>query len=78
MGDNAAAVSGFRSRLVDSDADVRRAVRVLLVDHAQRVLLFRLRNPDTGVVFWLAPGGSVEDARAAARREVYEETGHAI
>ena len=44
----------------------------------ERVLLFRSRQPDGGVVFWFPPGGGIEageDAPAAARREVGEETG---
>ena len=63
---------------MDVDPGVRRAVRVLLVDDSERVLLLRSQHPDSGVVFWLAPGGGIdagEDAPAAARREVREETG---
>lgn len=53
-------------------------MRVLLVDDVERVLLFRSRRPDSGVVFWFPPGGGIEageDAPAAARREGGEETG---
>ena len=56
----------------------RRAVRVLLLDQADRVLLFRSERPDTGAPFWFPPGGGLEgdeDLHTAARRELYEETG---
>jgi 8-oxo-dGTP pyrophosphatase MutT (NUDIX family) len=48
---------------------------VLLVDHEGRVLLFR---GEARRVFWFPPGGEIEpgeDPRAAAVREVREETG---
>jgi 8-oxo-dGTP pyrophosphatase MutT (NUDIX family) len=57
---------------------VRHAVRVLLVDDEHRVLLFAATDPDTGAPFWSPPGGGIEageDARAAAARELREETG---
>jgi ADP-ribose pyrophosphatase YjhB (NUDIX family) len=53
-------------------------VRVLLLDEEDRVLLFRGREPDTGAAFWFPAGGGVEDGedvRAAAVRELAEETG---
>lgn len=55
----------------------RRAGRVLLVDAAQRTLLFQ--HPDhLGNVGWIVPGGGLEDGESfeeAALREVHEETG---
>jgi ADP-ribose pyrophosphatase YjhB (NUDIX family) len=56
---------------------MRPTARVLLVDGADRVLLFRSVN-EAGQAFWFPPRGGVEpgeDAPAAARREVREETG---
>lgn len=56
----------------------RPAARVLLLDPAGRVLLFRFVTADTGYAWWATPGGRVEPGEtpeAAARREVFEETG---
>ena len=58
----------------------RRAMRVLLVDDADRLLLFHDSDPGLSPVprWWITPGGGVdpgeEDTEAAAR-EVFEETG---
>jgi 8-oxo-dGTP pyrophosphatase MutT (NUDIX family) len=57
---------------------VRHAVRVLLLDDHDRLLLFRGQNPETGAVFWFPAGGEVEEGESAhetATREVAEETG---
>jgi 8-oxo-dGTP pyrophosphatase MutT (NUDIX family) len=57
---------------------LRNAVRVLLLDARDRLLLFRSEQPDTGAAFWFPAGGGLkndEDVRAAAIREVAEETG---
>jgi 8-oxo-dGTP pyrophosphatase MutT (NUDIX family) len=56
---------------------VRRAARVLVVDDAERVLLFRFRFGGRSP-FWATPGGECdpgETFEAAARRELREETG---
>lgn len=60
----------------------RRSARVLLLDDAGRILLFRFRTrePDPGH-YWLTPGGGVGDGeplREAAARELREETGLAV
>src|SRR4051812_11169853 len=60
------------------EPQVRHAVRVLLLDDQERLLLFRAERPETGVAFWFPAGGGLEeheDVRAAAVREVAEETG---
>jgi 8-oxo-dGTP pyrophosphatase MutT (NUDIX family) len=57
---------------------VRHAVRVLMIDEAERVLLARAVHAETGGAFWFPPGGGLEpgeDVVAAAAREVAEETG---
>lgn len=62
---------------------VRTAGRVLLLDGQGRVLLFRgfdPARPDAGS-WWFTVGGGVEDGestRAAAARELFEETGLAV
>ena len=55
----------------------RPAARILLVDGAGRVLLFRFTAPDRPP-FWVTPGGALdpgEDYETAARRELREEVG---
>lgn len=57
---------------------LRHAVRVLLLDEEDRVLLLHSIDPQSGRAFWFPPGGGNEgneDERAAAMREVAEETG---
>lgn len=56
----------------------RRAVRVVCVDNANRVLLMHWRDPVTSDLLWEPPGGRIEDGEApvdTARRELVEETG---
>ncbi|GMQ85818.1 MAG: NUDIX hydrolase [Acidimicrobiia bacterium] len=56
----------------------RDAARVLLIDDRERALLFRYHNPFQGHTFWVPPGGGLdagENHRAAAVRELAEETG---
>jgi 8-oxo-dGTP pyrophosphatase MutT (NUDIX family) len=55
----------------------RPAIRALVVDRDQRVLLVRFRNA-FGDVWWATPGGAVEAGETAAealRRELREEAG---
>ena len=55
----------------------RPAARILLVDARGRVLLFRF-TVEGRPPFWVTPGGAVdpgESYEAAARRELFEETG---
>ena len=55
----------------------RPAARILLLDPAGRVLLFRF-DPADRPPFWCTPGGALdpgEEYEAAARRELLEETG---
>lgn len=54
----------------------RPAARILLLDEADRVLLFRF-DPSDRPPFWCTPGGAVDPGESyeqAARRELREET----
>ena len=56
---------------------IRRAARVMLLDGAGRLLLFRFTAPGR-TPFWATAGGECdphEDFSDAARRELFEETG---
>ena len=60
------------------DPERRRAVRALVVDADDRVLLVRFVNPATGLAWWATPGGGIEDGEThehALRRELVEEIG---
>ena len=61
-----------------SESAVRTAGRVLVIDPEHRVLLLRIQEPGAERSFWITPGGGVEPGetpRAAATRELCEETG---
>lgn len=56
----------------------RPAARILLVDGAGRILLFRFTPEDGRAPFWCTVGGAVDPGESyaeAARRELFEETG---
>ena len=56
----------------------REAVRALIVTPDARTLLMRIRSPNTGVAFWILPGGGLEPGESDAdglRRELREELG---
>ena len=56
----------------------RFAARVVLLDEADRTLLFKLRNARSGTEWWATPGGGLnpgEKSVDGARRELAEETG---
>jgi 8-oxo-dGTP pyrophosphatase MutT (NUDIX family) len=55
----------------------RRAVRIVCLDEADRVLLLDWQDPFSGARIWEPPGGGIEHGEnpiEAARRELTEET----
>ena len=70
----------MNARMTDdqrSQAGTRFAARVILLDRSQRILLLHARS-DHEALFWLMPGGGLEDGESfaeAAHREAREETG---
>ena len=60
---------------------IRAASRIIVIDPADRILLFRFvytRGPIAGADYWAPPGGEVEPGETyeqAAIRELHEETG---
>jgi 8-oxo-dGTP pyrophosphatase MutT (NUDIX family) len=64
--------------VVKDEVTHRTAVRIILVDPAEKVLLIGSRNSDDGRVVWIMPGGGIEEGESvheAAARELFEETG---
>ena len=64
----------------ETELPERLAGRVIAIDPAGRVLLFRYDDPPPKGLHWATPGGGLEDGEdfhAAARRELREETGWA-
>jgi len=63
----------------DPPSAVRRVARLLVIDPARSLLLVRYEDaPPASRSYWVPPGGAVETGetlRAAARRELIEETG---
>lgn len=67
--------------LAMADPQLRYAVRAIVLDDANRVLLCRFDLPTQAVVVWATPGGGVEHEETqleALRRELHEEIGLAL
>lgn len=57
---------------------IRMAARVILLDEQDRILLFRWEDERLDKPIWITPGGGIKEGetpKAAARRELSEETG---
>ena len=64
-----------------ANPNLRHAVRAVVLDDKDRVLLCRFDLPTQGVVVWAAPGGGIEVAESplqALERELDEEIGLAL
>lgn len=71
-------LAAFRALRVWIEPVRRRAVRALILDAGERVLLFRFENPASREAWWATPGGGVEGGEsdeATLRRELAEECG---
>jgi 8-oxo-dGTP pyrophosphatase MutT (NUDIX family) len=78
-------INGERGRFVVMTPDQRprkerQAVRVIMIDDHDRVLLFQDTDPGCpGVSWWVTPGGGIDPGETetdAAVRELAEETGY--
>ena len=68
----------FRELRTWIEPELRRAVRAIVLDDEDRVLLCEFTNRVTGARWWGTPGGGIEAGEsdeAALRRELLEETG---
>jgi 8-oxo-dGTP pyrophosphatase MutT (NUDIX family) len=65
-----------------SSVSLRHAVRAIVLDEEDRILLCRFAIPEpAGTVVWAPPGGGIEHGEtplAALRRELHEEIGLAV
>ncbi|GAB3572456.1 NUDIX hydrolase [Amycolatopsis endophytica] len=60
---------------------VRHAVRAIMLDDDDRILLCRMALGPPGACLWITPGGGIEDGESkseALRRELLEETGFVL
>jgi TDG/mug DNA glycosylase family protein len=68
----------FRGLRAWLQPEPREAVRAVVLDAAQRVLLVRIQHPVSGESWWITPGGGVDPGESeedALRRELREEVG---
>ena len=64
--------------MTEPQLPLRQAVRALMIDHADRVLMIKLHLERNGWTGWILPGGGIENdenTETALRRELLEETG---
>ncbi len=60
---------------------MRSVARVLVISNENRLFLLKAADPITDRRFWMTPGGGLEGGEsfeAAARRELFEETGFSL
>ncbi len=68
----------FRQLRAWIEPEPRQAVRALVIDADERVLLFRFEGAKGADIWWATPGGGIEageDENTALRRELAEEVG---